>query len=384
LTGGNRIWGPWQEKYQVWEASLAPHETRTVKAEVGAITDEEAARFTELTGLKPGEQPGIALTSPQDYQVFQRTSRLEGPFVLRGRVLPGCERVEVRLTGKSLRGALPDRWQALTLRMPTRSFDETMLLAAGGWYKLEVRALKQGQVVAQGEVAHVGIGEVFVGAGQSNSTNCGQECLRQTTGMVASFSGSDWRPGDDPQPGVHDHTEGGSYWPAFGDALFEKYQVPIGVASTGHSGTSVNQWQPDSDLFQWLMTRIDQLGPHGFRGLLWHQGESDVGMTSAEYAERLTRVIEASKKAAGWDFPWFVAQVSYHNPSSPSFPTTREGQKKLWQKGIALEGPDTDSLTGDNRDLGGMGIHFSPKGLRAHGRMWAEKVAVYLDRQLKD
>src|SRR5262249_17283982 len=160
-----------------------------------------------------------------------------------------------------------------------------------------------------------------------------------------------------------DNTEGGSYWPAFGDAMYEKYHVPIGVASVGHSGTSVNQWQPDGELFRWMMTRIGQLGPHGFRGLQWHQGESDVGMTSDEYAERLTKVIEQSKRAAGWDFPWFVARVSYHNPNSPSFPTTRDAQKKLCEKGVALEGPDSDSLTGDNRDMGGMGIHFSPKGL---------------------
>jgi serine/threonine protein kinase len=384
LTGGNRVWGPWNQKYQVWEATLTPHETRTATAEVGAITEEEAARFTQLTGAKPGEEPNLPLTSPLDFQVFQRASRLAGSFLLRGHVRPACERAEVRVTGQSLQGGLSGQWQALQLQMPARSFDQALPLAAGGWYKVEVRALKGDQVVAQAAVAHVGVGEVFVGAGQSNSTNCGQERIQQTSGMVSSFSGSDWRLADDPQPGVHDNTEGGSYWPAFGDAMYEKYHVPIGVASVGHSGTSVNQWQPDGELFRWMMTRIGQLGPHGFRGLQWHQGESDVGMTSDEYAELLTKVIEQSKKAAGWDFPWFVAQVSYHNPNSPSFVTTRDAQKKLWEKGVALEGPDTDTLTGDNRDMGGLGIHFSPKGLRAHGKMWADKVGIYLDKLLKD
>ncbi|HLK58969.1 MAG TPA: hypothetical protein VKU00_20515, partial [Chthonomonadaceae bacterium] len=63
---------------------------------------------------------------------------------------------------------------------------------------------------------------------------------------------------------------------------------------------------------------------------------------------------------------------------------TRDAQKKLWDTGIALEGPDTDTLTGDNRDFDGKGIHFSPKGLHAHGRLWADKVSVYLDRVLHD
>ena len=83
--------------------------------------------------------------------------------------------------------------------------------------------------------------------------------------MVASFSGEQWQLADDPQPGVADKSQGGSFWPAFGDAMYERYGVPIGVAATGFGGTSVNQWQPDGDFFPWMMTRVYQLGPHGFQ-----------------------------------------------------------------------------------------------------------------------
>ena len=38
--------------------------------------------------------------------------------------------------------------------------------------------------------------------------------------------------------------------------------------------------------------------------------------------------------------------------------------------------------TGANRDNNGQGIHFSPMGLTAHGRMWADKVGVWLDKAL--
>ena len=71
----------------------------------------------------------------------------------------------------------------------------------------------------------------------------------------------------------------------------------------------------------------------------------------------------------------------YNNPKEAKVASTRDAQKALWQSGIALEGPDTDTLTGDNRDKGGS-VHFSPKGLRAHGRMWADKVGVWLDKVL--
>ncbi len=51
--------------------------------------------------------------------------------------------------------------------------------------------------------------------------------------------------------------------------------------------------------------------------------------------------------------------------------------------GTAIEGPDTDTLTGDNRDHNGAGIHMSGKGERAHGELWAEKVTRFLNEVLK-
>ena len=159
-----------------------------------------------------------------------------------------------------------------------------------------------------------------------------------------------------------DRSQGGSFWPAFGDRLHSELRVPIGVATTGYGCTSVNQWQPDGDLFQrWFLTRIHQLGPGGFRAVLWHQGESDVKMPSTEYFAKLKNTILASIRHAGWEFPWFVALTSYHNPQEPRFETVRSAQQRICDEGYALPGPDTDVLTGDHRDFDGKGIHFSPK-----------------------
>jgi hypothetical protein len=382
MTGGTRVWGPWMDRYQVWEASLAPKEKRSITVEVGLTNPAEAAKVDEVTGSKTVPAADLTLESPLDYQVFQRHTKFKGALAIRGRVRSAHDRLEVRVLGRSLQGPLPDQWQELPMKERTRTFDAALPAPAGGWYRVEVRATREGKMVGQAAVEHVGIGEVFVGAGQSNSTNCSDERIKQTSGLVSTFSGSDWRLADDPQPGVHDDTKGGSYWPAFGDEMVARYQVPIGIASTGHSGTSINQWQPGGELFRWTTGRMNQLGREGFRGVLWHQGESDVGMPPEEYAHKLTALVQDSRSTAGWAVPWFVAQVSYHNPGQTSFPNPRAGQKKLWETGIAFEGPDTDTLTGDNRDQGGKGIHFSPKGQRAHGKMWADKVAVYLDREL--
>ncbi|MCE5200560.1 MAG: sialate O-acetylesterase [Armatimonadota bacterium] len=381
--GCGKLWGPWNSQ-QVFDVGLGVGETRKVVLTVDRASDAEKVAVAKAYTPTELQVADLNVLSPRQYQVFQRTSRYNGYIVASGWVRPACDKVKIRVLGKSLKGALPGKWENLPLNAQTRAFASRIPTNSGGWYAVEFRALKGSKVVAQAKVQNVGVGEVFVGAGQSNSTNCGQERTKQTSGMVSSFSGAYWQIADDPQPGPHDKTSGGSFWPSFGDAMYARYHVPIGVAVTGHGGTSVAQWQPNSGdgLFEWMMTRIYQLGPMGFRAVLWHQGETDAVTPTDVYVQKMTTLIRRSNIDAGWDFPWFVAWASYHNPEHTSWPLVRAAQKQLWDTGIAMQGPDTDTLQGDNRDFNGAGIHFSPKGCLTHGQMWAEKVGAYVDSLL--
>lgn len=343
----------------------------------------------------------LTLDSPRDYQVFQRTTFAEGAMLVRGSADAPCDAAEARLAGHA--------WQSIATSAPC-AFDGRISAAAGGWYSVEVRVLRGGEPIGSFAVEHAGVGEVFVVSGQSNSTNYGEEAQQTRTGMVATFDGAGWRLANDPQPGVQDTSKLGSFLPAFGDALFERYHVPIGVASAGSGGTSVRQWLPKGDRFaspptsakfvvavddgQWestgklfagMLERIRQLGPHGFRAVLWHQGESDAHqgpgheIEPAQYQRMMERLIREMRTRGGWDFPWFVAQVSYHNPADPGTPAIRAAQAALWKDGLALQGPDTDTLTGEYRQNHGTGVHMSAAGLQAHGKLWAEKVEAWLD-----
>lgn len=343
----------------------------------------------------------VTLDSPRDYQVFQRSSMETGTLAVRGSADAACDTAEVRIEGHA--------WQRIPVSTPC-AFDGRVSAPAGGWYGVEVRILHQGQFIGAAGVEHAGVGEVFVISGQSNSTNYGEEAQQTHTGMVATFGGRDWRLANDPQPGVQDNSKSGSFIPSFGDAMYEHYKVPIGIASVGSGGTSVRQWLPKGDrfrspptsekfveaagdggwestgkLFDGMLERIRELGPHGFRAVLWHQGESDAHQAAgheiepAEYQQMMERLIHEMHARAGWVFPWFVAQVSYHSPADPGTPAIRAAQAELWKEGTALEGPDTDALTGEYRQDHGTGVHMSAMGLRAHGRMWAEKVQAWLD-----
>lgn len=338
--------------------------------------------------------PKLTLAAPVDYQVIQRQTLAEGRIPVSGTLAAPCDKLELRLEGKDMNGnPLPDTRTPVALNAD-HTFKTDYKSPAGGWYSLTLKAYKDGKEVAAATVPHVGVGEVFVGAGQSNSTNCGglgsklatDGRTQSASGMVASFNGSAWRLAHDPQWGTHDFAgyQFGSFWPAFGDAMNAKFKVPVGVAVTGHGGTNLGQWGKGAKdgLYNWTLTRMNQLGKNGFRAVLWHQGESDYGTPARKYADSLEKIITDFRQDAGWNMPWFVAHASYC-PQKPVVDTnSRGGQKILWDKGVALEGPDTDAMLGDLRDHGGKGIHFSKKGLKAHGEAWADKVAPWLEQQL--
>jgi hypothetical protein len=325
------------------------------------------------------DKSGIHLVSPVSDQVFQRETLQEGTIIVSGRILDQFKTLKMHIKGQTYEKSLYEASSEIPICPQTGIFFSRMKTPAGGWYRITIQGTgKGGKKISEIVVDRVGVGEVFVGAGQSNSTNCGELKTSQKSGMISAFDGASWRITDDPFPGVQDGSAGGSYYPAFGDALYEKYGVPVGIASVGYGGTSVNQWQPDGALHNGMMARIQQLGRGGFRGVLWHQGESDCHVNFPDYYEKMVNVIRSSTKKAGWEFPWFVAQATYHNPEKTSDPVIRAAQKRLWDDRIALPGPDTDTLVGMDRDLGGLGIHFSPQGLKNHGMMWAEKVSLYL------
>ena len=248
-------------------------------------------------------------------------------------------------------------------------------------------------------------------AGQSNSANHGEGRQQPKSPLVVAFGNGVWQPARDPEPGATG--KGGSFLPAFGDAMVDRFHVPVALVPLGVGSTSVREWLPKGDavaapcdtgrnlvciasnrwvctgeLFSHIVQAETMLGTNGFRAVLWHQGESDSHVppdrqiTPAQYRQYLQRIIEASREVAGWRVPWFVAQASYHNPEDQGSPELRAAQKSLATDGVALPGPNTDTLGPEFRQNNGRGVHFNPKGLQRHGDMWADAVTPWLEQQL--
>ncbi|MFO0930945.1 MAG: sialate O-acetylesterase [Gemmataceae bacterium] len=352
---------------------------------------------------------GLVLDAPPEYQVIQRTAKNVGAVRVRGRLGTSARTADV--VEYRLANGQPGTWGKLDAALKDGRVDATIEVKAGGWYRLEVRATAGGKPVAEAAVAHIGVGEVFVVAGQSNAANHGAERQVPKTGRVAAFDGIRWQLAADPQPGASG--TGGSFLPPFGDAIAERFGVPVGLVACGVGATSVREWLPagatfpnpptlegrvrrradgtwesKGELYATFRDRLKQLGPHGFRAVLWHQGESDANQRDASrtlsgrlYRAYLEQLIRSSRKDVGWDVPWFVAQVSYHGPGDEASADIRAAQAALWADGVALQGPDTDALKGELRDAGGKGVHFSGAGLRAHAARWADRVGPWLHRQ---
>jgi len=328
---------------------------------------------------EPALPQAIEIRSPLDYQVFQRDRADSGCIRLDARVAPECGRLEYRLHRPSTNRA-ETAWSSCPLKDDAYSARAELRVEAGGWYALEFRLLDRSTETARTEVPHVGVGDIFIGAGQSNSTSCGECPTRQVSGMVANFTGDIWRYADDPQLGSVDEglkgCGGGSYYPAFGDALSAATGLPVGISPTGCTGQTIRKWEPGVRMWEPLIERLRAFPPFGFRAVLWHQGESDIDLKlpADEYYERLKDLILRSRKAAGWEIPWFVARASY--PGLPADNPVRTAQERIQRECLALEGPDTDPLADDHRDR--TGVHFSRKGLKRHGELWAEKVLALL------
>ncbi len=312
----------------------------------------------------------LTITHPTDRAIFQRDSNNLAEILIAVTIPDGlAESVEVRAIRRS--DKRPTDWAKVV--------PEMKLKLPAGWYQLEFRAKKAGAEVAAAKVEHVGVGEVFITCGQSNSANYGKPLQKPKDERISSmdFQTGLWTLSNDPQPGASG--DGGSPWPLLGDILVGKYDVPIGFVCLGIGSTKVSAWTPGAKGFGRMESALQKVGPHGCRAVLWHQGESDsiAGTSSDDYANLLGAAITRSREIAGWELPWGVALASFHPDAKAS--TERQaavvaGQKKTISSLPAVfQGAETDSF--HTRGFLNGGVHFNEKGLAAHAQGWADALA---------
>jgi hypothetical protein len=360
----------------------------------------------------------IQITYPTSRAVFQRNNQNEGTLHVAGNYTDCLDRVEVRLIPLDNQGtptAAGGSWSTLQ-SSPQGGFFQGSLTAAGGWYQLQVRGMQGATEVGTASVDRVGVGEVFLIAGQSNAT--GDAALPAGPGAtddrVSSIdfqkpfnSATSYENPAFPCP-VFTHLESGTKtapfgnnawsWGKFGDILATRLNVPVLILNAGWSGSGIGSWSVSTDPtatatgFGGFVYPVGMPYGHlrlalhyyvaqqGIRAILWHQGESDndAETSQSEYETALKQVITKSREhSAKSALTWVVARASRYREegvSTVSADVINAQNAVIASVANVFAGPETDPLEGPGvRD--DINVHFLGDGHRVHAQAWSDALS---------
>ncbi len=303
----------------------------------------------------------LSITFPFDGAVFQRSTSNNATITIAGSYVGAVERIEARLT--PVAGGTGIGWSGIDYNPRNGIYTGSLSGVTGGWYTLEVRSILFNNVITTVSLSRVGVGEVFVIAGQSNVQgveNHGHKASLDAQGRVKYI---DWvlpcpdgicQNAEPPFPVIATLTNAGQgvrlspngstswAWGELGDALMNRFNVPVLFFNAAAGGSSVGNWSRSADglfspnVFAGFLYAGNADFPYyylrkalnyyasmfGVRAVLWHQGESDAlknrnedpndNTSAAEYRDSLNYVISRSRSNSNKTLlSWVVAQGSY-------------------------------------------------------------------------
>jgi len=329
-------------------------------------------------------QPGAVIErGPTDWQIIQQDADGLGSIELAGRWAMDTEGVvEVRLvhqnTGSALSPALD--WRPVDTKPDGRWSGRIDGIPAGGLYRLETRFNPEenltGEWSTRGDMRHfLGVGDLWVIAGQSNSAGYGRGPYADPPELgVHLFRNSEtWALATHPLNESTDirhpaNREGGnpahSPYLHFGRLLQHALGHPIGLVQTSLGGSPLSEWNPTepgpSSLFENMVHCVQLVGGR-VKGVLWYQGESDCAPEAApSYEDRFCDAVAAWQEAIG-DLHVITVQLNrVYGPQDDTidlgWSTVREAQRRVPERlGTVSVVPALDLPLGD-------GIHVSPGG----------------------
>ena len=304
-----------------------------------------------LFSLAHGAFAQLTITFPATRAVFQRDNANQSTLYIGGTFSNCLDQVEARVVPRVAGQGTATGWTLIQIAPSGGQFYGNIAVA-GGWYNLEVRGTLGGNVTGTSTVERVGVGEVFLVAGQSNAT--GGDGLPNgpsaTDDRVNSVNFQNFNPNNGtiqpyssvqlPCPEfVHLDAEVktapfGNYawcWGIFGDSLARKLNVPVMIFNAGWAGSAMFNWQESIDPnattvstfgnpypaglpFGHLRLALNYyIAQQGYRAVLWHQGEADNFIENSRegYRNGLRSIIQASRSLSGKpNLAWVVARAS--------------------------------------------------------------------------
>ncbi|MFD5224269.1 sialate O-acetylesterase [Microbacterium sp. NPDC058342] len=306
------------------------------------------------------------LSGAQDWQIFPRGAdgtadltvggsyeRAAITFELPMRVLPvgdGAVRIRARIASEAS-GASVVAWQwCQTADDGTWTVTFTNV-PAGGPYRIETTLEYEGMdglAVTRGDVVHhIGVGDVYVVAGQSNAAGRAKDPVEDgpALGVHQFRNDGTWQlashPLNETTRAVHvghfeNHNPGHSPFLHVAKRLQRELGHPIGIVMAAYGGSPLRWWDP-ADNGTLTRNMLEMLRAAGVvpAGLLWYQGEADaVEQSASTYRDRFERFVTHVRRELGRpDLPVVTVQLARClSPADPvqdrSWDMMREAQRQ--------------------------------------------------------
>ncbi len=369
----------------------------------------------------------INITYPTSRAVFQRNNSNQSPIYIAGNYTTFADKIEARAVARPMSPSqgTTTNWAIIQIN-PSNGYYFGTLNVSGGWYDLEVRQWNGTTLISTASLQRIGIGEVFLIAGQSNATGDGElkkqgnygpmanddrvSVVNYTINYPTNYGGVVLPRAEfsrlDSTFNISPFGVSAWCWGALGDTLTKRLNVPVAFFNAGWSGTGSNAWResandstatplnifffprgmPYGNLRAALHFYIAQFG---VRAVLWHQGETDnvQEVSRNTYGNNLKTIITRSREHSGKsNLAWVVSKASrfkgFQIPNSRTWQPVIDAQNDvIGINGTAqpnyttqvFEGPITDGLVGPTIRTSDS-IHFVGNGHRILAGVWNQKL----------
>ncbi len=343
----------------------------------------------------------VELSYPVTRLVVQRGADGNGRLYVSGRIDFAADRIEGQLTAVAAGQGISSVWEIIQIN-PQNGVFYGQVTGGGGWYVLTVRAIRNNIIIGETSVRPVGIGEVFITAGQSNARGLGNgdNDLGTATDRVSTIDSiNHYYPPDnqplfssgDPMPfpmykaltatrRVFPMGESSWGWGELGDYIVSHYNVPVVFYNAGWDSSTMENWintangipacnryfcnanwpnlQPYTNLKN-ILHYYGSVG--GARAVLWHQGEAEFGDNNTGsipfYANRLRDLIAKTRADfSNRQLPWVIARASFDGSVSRPEVIVKQQEVIDTPNLLAFQGPLNDTIM--NRRAGTVDVHF--------------------------
>lgn len=239
---------------------------------------------------------GVTITKPSAYQVYQRNGSNKADITIEGTYSGSPTAIEARWNG----GA----WTTIDSTLSGGTFSGTLSNQDTGQGTLEVRFANDTGITDS--VAYVGIGDVFLVAGQSNAAGRGtsNQTYSHATLKASKFAQTAgvWAELADPS---HDSASAaGSVWPLLATLHMADQSVPVAFITAAVGATGLydpTHWQDGQTVYDAAVTQVTAAKVNAVKAVLWHQGEQDAftGVSRANYNAQLDTLISQLRAEGG-------------------------------------------------------------------------------------